>query len=39
MHFSVAIGIVVTFMALLELWLVHDSYSTDHTSITPPRQS
>jgi len=39
MHFSVAIGVVVTFMALLELWLVHDGYSTRRTSITPPGQS
>ena len=27
MHFSVGVGVVVTFMALLELWLVHDHKS------------
>src|SRR5215469_14783931 len=32
MHFSVALGAVVTFMALLELWLVYDSYSPHQTS-------
>jgi hypothetical protein len=36
MHFSVGIGIVVTFMALLELWLVHED-QTMHRASTPPR--
>ena len=34
MHFSVGIGIVVTFMALLELWLVYDRHSA-HQVPTP----
>jgi len=34
MHFSVGIGIVVTFMALLELWLVYDRHSP-HQVPTP----
>jgi SPW repeat len=36
MHFSVGVGIVVTFMALLELWLVHEDQTT-HRASTPPR--
>ena len=32
MHFSVAVGLVVTFMAMLELWLVYDRYTTHHVS-------
>jgi hypothetical protein len=32
MHFSVGVGAVVTFMALLELWLVYDGYSPHETS-------
>lgn len=32
MHFSIAAGVVVAFLALLELWLVYDAANTD----TPP---
>jgi SPW repeat-containing protein len=38
MHFSVAIGIIVTFMSLLELFLVNES-SLDHAPSPPPGQS
>jgi hypothetical protein len=39
MHFSVAIGAVVTFMALLELWLVYDGNSSHQTSTPSSSQS
>lgn len=32
MHFSIGIGAVVTFLALLELWLVYDGHSTHQPS-------
>jgi NADH:ubiquinone oxidoreductase subunit 6 (subunit J) len=32
MHLSVGVGAVVTFMALLELWLMYDGYSSHQTS-------
>jgi hypothetical protein len=32
MHFSVGLGAVVTFLALLELWLVYDGNSQHETS-------
>jgi SPW repeat len=38
MHFSVAVGCVVTFMAMLELWLVYDDY-THHAAAPPPGRS
>ena len=39
MHFSVGVGAVVTFMALLELWLVWDDRMTHRASSPPPGQS
>jgi hypothetical protein len=39
MHFSVGVGAVVTFMALLELWLVFDGYTSHQTSTPSSSQS
>ena len=35
MHFSIAVGAAVAFLALLELWLVYDAAQTD----SPPSQA
>ncbi|SIO18849.1 SPW repeat-containing protein [Bradyrhizobium erythrophlei] len=35
MHFSIAVGAAVAFLALLELWLVYDAAHTD----SPPSQA
>ncbi len=32
MHFSIGIGCLVAFMALLELWLLYDATPTDHAA-------
>ena len=39
MHFSVAIGIIVTFMSLLELFLIYESRSLRRAPSPPPGQS
>jgi hypothetical protein len=39
MHFGVGVGAVVTFMALLELWLMYDAYSSHQTSTPSSSQT
>ncbi len=38
MHFSIAVGVAVTFLAALELWLVHDASHPDALTSEPQRK-